>query len=161
MAVEKRPPQGATPIDEEQFVKASERGQRLQARSVTAQSARYAAGRIHVELSNGCAFAFPVAHAEGLVGATVAQLRDIEISGAGLSLVWPRLDADLYVPSLARGVLGTKQWMARIGSVGGSVVTQAKSAAARANGQLGGRPRLSAAATESKRASTAAGASSR
>jgi hypothetical protein len=153
MAAKTTPARGSALIDEEQFLKARERGQRLKARSITAQSVRYAAGRIHVELSNGCAFAFPVAHAEGLVGATATQLRDIEIVGAGLGLVWPQLDADLYVPSLARGVLGTKQWMARIGSLGGSAVTQAKGAAARANGQLGGRPRRSVAATEPKSAS--------
>lgn len=159
MAAKKSPARGAALIDEEQFLKATERGQRLKARSITAQSVRYAAGRIHVELSNGCAFAFPVAHAEGLVGATAAQLRDVKIAGAGLSLVWPRLDADLYVPGLARGVLGTKQWMARIGSVGGSAVSVAKSAAARANGQLGGRPRRLLAAAESKPASALVGAS--
>ena len=100
-----------------------------------------AAGRIHVELNNGCAFEFPVAHAQGLAGAKAAELRTIEVSAAGLGLHWPKLDADLYVPSLVKGVLGTKQWMTQIGAVGGKAATVAKAAAARANGKLGGRPR--------------------
>jgi hypothetical protein len=53
----------------------------------------------------------------------------------------PRLDADLYVPALLEGVLGSRRWMAaRLGAVGGQARTQAKAAAARANGRRGGRP---------------------
>ncbi len=94
-----------------------------------------------MELNNGCAFEFPVAHAQGLAGAKATDLRTIEVSAAGLALHWPTLDADLYVPALVKGILGTKQWMTRIGTVGGSASTVAKAAAARANGKLGGRPR--------------------
>jgi hypothetical protein len=94
-----------------------------------------------VELNNGCAFEFPVEHAQGLAGAKAADLRTIEIQAAGLGLYWPKLDADLYVPSLVKGILGTKQWMAQIGASGGRAATAAKAAAARANGKLGGRPR--------------------
>ena len=128
-------------IDEASFAKASERGRRLLVRGSLAMAARYEAGRIHVELSNGCAFEFPVAHAEGLADAKAAELRTIEISAAGLGLYWPKLDADLYVPSLIKGILGTKQWMTQIGAEGGRAATVAKAAAARANGKLGGRPR--------------------
>ena len=135
-------------IDEAAFTKATEQGRRLLARGPLATSARYEAGRIHVELNNGCAFEFPVAHAEGLAGAKVADLRAIEISGSGLGLHWPKLDADLYVPSLVKGVLGTKQWMVQIGAAGGSAVSAAKGEAARANGRLGGRPRKADAAAK-------------
>ena len=54
---------------------------------------------------------------------------------------WPTLDADLFVSTLVKGVLGTQQWMAAIGAAGGKTTTGAKAAAARANGRLGGRPR--------------------
>jgi hypothetical protein len=128
-------------IDQASFAKASERGRRLLARGPLATTAKYVAGRIHVELNNGCAFEFPVAHAQGLAGAKAADLRTIEVSAAGLGLHWPTLDADLYVPALVKGILGTKQWMARIGAEGGRASTDAKAAAARANGKLGGRPR--------------------
>ena len=131
----------ASMIDEAVFAKASEQGRRVLARGPLALSAKYTAGRIRVELNNGCAFEFPVAQAQGLAGAKAAELRTIEISAAGLGLHWPRLDAELYVPSLVKGVLGTKRWMSQIGAVGGSATTAAKGAAARANGKLGGRPR--------------------
>jgi hypothetical protein len=128
-------------IDVAAFAKASEQGRKLLSRGPLATAARYQAGRIHVELNNGCAFEFPVEHAQGLSGAKAADLRNIEVQAAGLGLYWPKLDADLYVPSLVKGVLGTKQWMAQIGASGGRAATVAKATAARANGKLGGRPR--------------------
>lgn len=128
-------------IDQATFAKACERGRRLLARGPLATAARYGAGRIHVELDNGCAFEFPVEQAQGLAGAKASDLQTIEISAAGLGLHWPKLDADLYVPALVKGVLGTRQWMADIGAAGGKAATDAKAAAARVNGRLGGRPR--------------------
>jgi Protein of unknown function (DUF2442) len=140
MATEKR---RISKIDDSVFAKASERGRRLLTRGPLATAARYTAGRIHVELNNGCAFEFPVKHAQGLAGAKATDLRNIEIQASGLSLHWPRIDADLYVPALVKGVLGTQQWMAEIGAAGGKVASRAKAAAARANGKLGGRPKKS------------------
>ena len=128
-------------IDVETFTKASELGRRLLARSPLATAARYESGRIHVELNNGCAFEFPVEQAQDLAGAKVADLRVIKIQASGLGLHWPRLDADLYVPTLIKGVLSTKLWMAEIGAVGGRAATASKATAARANGKLGGRPK--------------------
>ena len=125
-------------IDDAVFAKASEQGRRLLARGPLATAARYAAGHIRVELNNGCAFEFPVKHAQGLAGAKAADLRTIEIQASGLGLYWPKLDADLYVPGLVKGILGAKQWMARIGASGGKATTRAKATAARVNGKLGG-----------------------
>jgi hypothetical protein len=71
----------------------------------------------------------------------VADLRLIEVTAAGLGLHWPSLDADLYVPDLVKGILGTKAWMAHIGAAGGKAASKAKTRAARVNGKLGGRPR--------------------
>ena len=128
-------------IDEATYAKANERGARVLARGPLATAAKYEAGRIHVELNNGCAFEFPVEQAQGLAGAKVMDLRIIEIQSRGLGLHWPTLDADLYVPSLVKGILGSKQWMAQIGTAGGKTSTVAKAAAARANGKRGGRPK--------------------
>jgi hypothetical protein len=59
-----------------------------------------------------------------------------------LGLHFPTLDADLYLPSLLEGFLGSRRWMAaQLGKAGGSVTSSAKTAAARANGKRGGRPR--------------------
>lgn len=100
------------------------------------------ADRVVVDLDSGLELAFPPALAQGLSGATVAELSAIEVSQSGLGLHWPKLDADLYVPALLQGVFGTKAWMARqLGASGGSARSKAKSAAARENGKRGGRPR--------------------
>jgi len=109
-----------------------------------AVSARYdrRRSRIVVTLNTGVEIAFPTRLAEGLADASPDNLADIEISPAGLGLHWPRLDADLYVPALLRGVFGSKGWMARqLGAEGGRSRTMAKVAASRANGRKGGRPR--------------------
>ena len=72
-------------IDEASFAKASARGRRLLARGPLATAAKYQAGRIHVELNNGCAFEFS-AQAQGLAGAKEAELQAIEVSASGLGL---------------------------------------------------------------------------
>lgn len=128
-------------ITESDYLQASARGEQLLAHGPLALSARHEEGRICIELDNGCAFAFPVAHAQGLADAAPTALSRIEVTGAGLGLYWPDLDVDLYVPHLIKGVFGSKRWMAQIGAVGGRVSSPAKAAAARANGRLGGRPR--------------------
>ena len=110
-------------------------------RGPLALSARYTAGRINVELNNGCAFVFPVDQTQGLAGAKVSDLRKIEVTAAGLGLHWPTLDVDVFIPTLLKSVLGTKLWMTQLGASGGQVKSDAKTAAARANGKLGGRPR--------------------
>jgi len=47
-----------------------------------------------------------------------------------------------HLPALLEGLLGSAQWMAaRLGERGGRVRTDAKAAAGRTNGRLGGRPR--------------------
>ena len=80
------------------------------------------------------------------MGATTAQLRKIEITPMRYGLHFPLLDAWFDITSLMHGHFGTRKWMAaRLGAAGGSVRSQAKTAAARANGKLGGRPRKAAA----------------
>lgn len=98
--------------------------------------------RVMVTLSNGLELAFPPHRAEGLADAKPADLAVIEITPTGLGLHWPRLDADLYLPSLLEGVFGSPRWMAGLlGKSGGLARTDAKIAAARENGRKGGRPR--------------------
>ncbi|WP_298290117.1 DUF2442 domain-containing protein [Thiomonas sp.] len=130
----------------EAFDRATQRGRNLLSRGPLAVAAHYRDGRIHVELNNGCAFEFPVDQAQGLTGADEADLQVIEIEASGLGLHWPRLNADLYVPNLIKGILGTKRWMASIGAAGGRVKSAAKAEAARANGAKGGRPKRQATA---------------
>ncbi|SFI50906.1 Protein of unknown function [Collimonas sp. OK307] len=98
--------------------------------------------RIVISLASGLELAFSPKHAQGLEHARPADLADIEITPSGLGLHFPQLDADLYLPALLEGFLGSKRWMAsEIGKMGGKMSTEAKAKAARENGKLGGRPK--------------------
>lgn len=124
----------------------------------TATAARYdrRIGRVVIELSTGLSLAFKPQQVQGLEHATPAQLRQIEIAPSGLGLHFPALDADLYLPGLLEGVLGSRQWMAaQLGKAGGSKTSPAKTAAVRANGQRGGRPKKAPAAAVERPTSTA------
>ncbi len=118
-------------------------GEQLALTEPRAASARYdrATGRVLVELRNGSAFAFPARLGQGLEDASDDQLAQVAIRGAGYGLHWEALDVDLSIPGLAAGIFGTKAHMARIA---GQATSPAKSAAARANGAKGGRPRKTA-----------------
>ena len=123
---------------------ANARGQKVLANTPTAVAARYdrRVGRVVIALSTGLEIGFKPHDAQGLEAARPAQLAVIEISPSGLGLHFPQLDADLYLPALLQGFLGSRQWMAQaMGKVGGKAVTPQKADAARANGRLGGRPR--------------------
>src|ERR1035438_2749797 len=99
-------------------------------------------GRIVVELSSKVIVSFSPGDVEGLEDAKPSQLNAIEISPSGFALHFPAVDADLYVPAILEGFLGSKKWMAsRLGRIGGQSRSRAKKAASRTNGRLGGRPR--------------------
>lgn len=101
--------------------------------------------RVVVRLDSGLELAFPPHLAEGRDKAKPDDLVDIEISPSGLGLRFPKLDADLYVPALLEAALASRKWMAGLmGKAGGATKTQAKTAASRQNGKLGGRPRKTA-----------------
>ena len=131
-------------VHKDEFEAANARGAARLAKTATAMSARYdrRSGRVVIELSTGLVIAFKPHSAQGLEKATPSDLAKIEISPSGLGLHIPALDADLYLPALLDGFLGSRKWMAAsMGKVGGQATTQAKAAAARANGKLGGRPK--------------------
>jgi hypothetical protein len=133
----------------DEFEAANRRAKRADARAPRAIDARYdrRAGRVVVTLNNRVDLAFSPRDAQGLENATAAQLASIEISPSGLGLHFPKIDADLYIPAILEGFLGSKKWMAsRLGAAGGKSKSKAKGAAARRNGRLGGRPRKSPAA---------------
>jgi hypothetical protein len=94
-----------------------------------------------LKLTDGRRHVIPREELQGLQSAPKDQIARVEIVGGGTGLHWPSLDVDLYVPSLLRGVYGTKKWMAEIGRSGGSAKSAAKKRAARVNGLKGGRPR--------------------
>jgi hypothetical protein len=98
-------------------------------------------GRIVINLSSGLEVAFRANDAQGLEHAKPSELSKIEISPSGLGIHFPLLDADVYLPALLEGFLGSRRWMAaQMGKAGGKASTKAKAAASRRNGKLGGRP---------------------
>jgi hypothetical protein len=128
----------------DQFEEAKKRARELQESLPRAIRAYYdrASRKIVVDLESRLTLSFSPHDAQGLEQATPSQLEEVEISPSGFGIHFPRLDADLYVPGLLEGFLGSKKWMAsRLGQLGGQSRSRAKKAASRANGKLGGRPR--------------------
>ena len=131
----------------EEFETAKARGE-ARMRGPRAESAHYDAGRnrVIVRLTTGVELGFAPRDVEGLQDASVDDLKVIEVEAFGLGIHFPKLDADLYVPALLAGVLGSKRWMAaQLGAAGGRTRSAANAAASRKNGKRGGRPRRSAA----------------
>jgi hypothetical protein len=126
------------------FEQTNRRASELAARTPRAVSAHYdgKSGQIVIHLSSTAVLSVPAAALEGLQGARPPQLSQIEISPSGFGIHFPAIDADIYVPGLLEGFLGSKSWMAaRLGQVGGQSKSKPKKAASRTNGKLGGRPR--------------------
>lgn len=128
---------------DEQLATAEARGRAMLETEPRAASARYDAdtGRIIVDLTNGCTFAFPARRVEELETASDAEIAEVQVAGAGFGLHWPSRDADLTLGGLMNGVFGTRKWMSELARRGGRATSPAKAAAARANGAKGGRPR--------------------
>jgi hypothetical protein len=131
-------------ISDAVFESANKRGEIKRTTYPTITSARYdrRIAKVVVSLKSGLDLAFSPRDAQGLETAHPADLVDIQISPSGLGVYFPKLDADIYIPALMEGFLGSKIWLAaENGRKGGSTTSGAKSAAARENGRLGGRPR--------------------
>ncbi len=123
---------------------ANRRAKDLQASIPRAIAAHYDRenDRIVIQLSSKLAISFSPHGAQGLENAKPSDLEEIKITPSGFGIHFPKLDADLYLPGLLEGFLGSKQWMAsRLGQIGGKSRSAAKKAASRANGRLGGRPK--------------------
>jgi len=129
------------------FELANRRAKDRQAAIPRAIAAHYdrASGRIVIHLSSNLDLSFSPRDAQGLENAKPSQLEEIKISPSGFGIHFPKLDADLYLPGLLEGFLGSKRWMAsRLGQIGGKSRSAAKRAASKANGRLGGRPKKKA-----------------
>jgi hypothetical protein len=131
-------------ITDEDFEQANQRGALTRSNYPAAVSVRFDPhlDRLVIELASGIGITFAPNDVQGLRDAKPEEMDDAQISPSGLGVYFPKLDVDLYVPGLLEGYLGTKRWMAaQNGSAGGKVSTEAKAAAARENGKLGGRPK--------------------
>jgi hypothetical protein len=144
MAAKKQKPD--LPMSEAEFDRqyraAVKRGRERMTAEPSAVRAYYdaQAERVVVELTNGCAFIFPPALAQGLRGASSADLAEIEVLPTGYGLRWPALDADFTVAGLLAGIFGSKAWMAELARAGSHGPAAAKATSARAPRRKGGGP---------------------
>ena len=101
-------------ITDKEFAAANARGRKMLRTTPHAVAVRYDEDRdrIVVELSTRAEVAFSPRDAQGLEAATPEDLAEIAIDPPGFGLHFPRLDADLYLPALLEGLLGSKAWAA-------------------------------------------------
>jgi hypothetical protein len=135
-------------ISHKEFLAATRRAKRMQAKNPRALAAYYnkQANRVVISLSTKVEVMFNPSDVLGLENASPSQLKQIEITPSGFGLYFPDLDEGINLLNLLEGFLGSRKWMAaRLGAAGGSSRSKSKAAAARANGALGGRPRKHAA----------------
>ena len=109
-------------ITEQQKLEADARMKQRLAAGPSALQAAYRSedGRLVIALSNGVSVAIPARDIQGLEHASDEALSVIELTPLGDGLHFPAIDADLYVPALLEGVLGSASRMASLmGSKGG------------------------------------------
>jgi hypothetical protein len=101
-------------ITDEAFDQAKNQAEAMKAAFPVAVSVRYdrRVSRVIILLASGLELAFSPKNIQGLESAHPADLLDAEITPSGLGIYFPRIDADLYIPALLEGYLGTKKWMA-------------------------------------------------
>lgn len=128
--------------------RAKARGRKRRASEPRATGARYDRARklVVVKLENGAFFGVPPSLLQGLEDATAEQLSDVVVSSQGALVVWPKADVAHGVANLLAGVFGAKWWLREHAARAGRATSDAKAAAARANGAKGGRPRKTVAA---------------
>lgn len=98
--------------------------------------------RVFLVLATGLELALPTRFATGGGIATVDDLADVAIVNDGLAVCFNRFGTELHLPELLAALPGFSSWaVVEVCRAGGRVTSAAKTAAARQNGRLGGRPR--------------------
>ncbi len=97
-------------VSEQSFAVANRRGEKVQAAFPRAVAMLYdrRSARLVISFSTGVDVSFPLKLVQGLEAAKPADLTDAQISPSGLGVHFPSLDADLYIPALLKGFLGSQ-----------------------------------------------------
>lgn len=100
-------------VSANEFHAANKRALQRMVKSVRAVSAKYdrRIGMVVVQLSSGLYLQFRPRDIQGMEHARPSDLGEIMISPSGLGLYVSALDADVHVPGLMRGILGSRAWM--------------------------------------------------
>ena len=128
-------------FDDRQYEAATRRGAEERTLGPVPVTVRFdpPTGRLVVEFTNGAALLVPARALQGLEDATDAELAQVELAGE-TGLHWEGRDVDFTIAGLMRGIFGSARFMAAQRK-GGQSRSAAKTAASRANGAKGGRPR--------------------
>ena len=137
-----------TESDRERFEAARALGQARVEDPSAVVDARYDRGADAVRLvfRSGGSMTIPRRLIPGLEDQPASALESVSVSPAGDALLWPSVDADVYVPGLVERAFGHRLFASASGRRGGRRKSKAKAAAARLNGAKGGRPRKRATA---------------
>jgi len=102
-------------VTQQEHEDAVARGQEMLRTRPRAIHARFDAqnNAVVISLNWGYSITFPPERCQDLANANPVDLAEIEITQPGFGVYFPRLDADLWVPGLAQGVFGTRQWEAK------------------------------------------------
>lgn len=116
----------------------------LAAQKPKVNEARYENGVLYLVLGGtaleGSTLSVPVRTITPLARLSEEQLAKVEVKGNGHILVWRDGNEDFNVAGLIERITGLKTHRAHMAQIG-AISTEAKAAAARANGAKGGRPR--------------------
>lgn len=93
---------------------------------------------LRLELRNGASVTIPVSEVAELADKPSAELGAVEVDPMGEGLLWPTLGIAISAPGLLEDFFGYVT-RAKIARAGGRRSTPGKAAAARENGQKGGR----------------------
>jgi hypothetical protein len=134
--------------DRERFQAARARGEARAQDASALVDARYdrTTDAVILTFRGGGSMSIPRLVIPGLERQPASVLTAMTLSPAGDALLWPSIDADVYVPGLVERAFGTRLFAAAAGRRGGTKRTKAKVAAAKRNGAKGGRPRKSVSA---------------
>jgi len=129
-------------ITDEEIAAARKRGEERERTEPRIDAARYdvATGRVTLDMRGGATVIFDPRVLPSLVATTDAQLADLTPEENGGALFWNELDVQATTIALLGRVFGIRTAAAAAGKAG-ATLSAAKSAAARANGTKGGRPR--------------------
>ncbi len=100
-------------ISDAEYEAATRRGELMKATWPAAIAVRYdaVARRVVISLSSGIDVSFPPCNAQGLENAGPDDLATAKISPSGFGIHFPRVDADIYIPNLLQGRMGSERWM--------------------------------------------------
>ncbi|MBV8579471.1 MAG: DUF2442 domain-containing protein [Candidatus Eremiobacteraeota bacterium] len=97
--------------------------------------------RLVIHLRRGAVVALPIALLTALHDATPQQLAEVQASERGDAIINDELDVQISLNGILTKLVGLTGAAVHLGMEGGKKKSPAKTAAARANGKRGGRPR--------------------